>query len=95
VSEGFRFCLIRSGVVVRECRAGDAREAAALLKPQRDDYVTSALSYEAGWPKPIPAAMCRSCGQRPRLGPKTPRCAVCEPRIHEAHQRDSVARRSA
>jgi hypothetical protein len=91
VSEGFRFCLIRSGVVVRECRAGDAREAAGILKPQRDDYVTSALSYEAGWPKGIHLRvhLCALC-----VKPFDPATGdTMHPRCRERHNRGTAAKR--
>lgn len=91
----FRFVLVRDREVVRECVAADLATARTILRPGPDAYVTSRLSHDVGLPTPIRAGLCLSCGQRPRLGPKTPRCAVCEPRVHESHQRTSVARRAS
>lgn len=90
-----RFVLVRDREVVRECVAADLASARTILRPIGSEYVTSRLSHDVGLPTPIRAGLCLSCGQRPRLGPKTPRCAVCEPRVHESRQQVSVARRAS
>ncbi|MCW5591023.1 MAG: hypothetical protein KIS74_02890 [Burkholderiales bacterium] len=48
MTSGIRWVLVRGREVTRSCTAPDIQAARALLKPQGEEYVTSAVSHGLG-----------------------------------------------